>query len=167
MSATIAEPIAAPTDHDIALAIGARLVAQCEGCKLAPYQDNGRGVWTIGVGTISIDGAPVTADTPPITQDEAYALMEAELASTAALVDDMIVVPVTVSARCALYSFAYNEGTNALRTSTLLRLLNSAAPMSDVAAQFASWVYAGGKLDRGLVNRRALERAVFLGQTSI
>ena len=165
MSDPILEPIAAPVQApDNALAMAARLVGQCEGCRLAPYQDNGRGVWTIGIGSIQIDGQPVTADTPPITQEQAWALMMDELRPTAALVDEMLAVPATDNMRAALYSFAYNEGTNALRTSTLLRLINQGDPAA--ANQFGSWVYAGGKLDRGLVNRRALERSVFLGQVT-
>ena len=94
MSDPILEPIAAPVQApDNALAMAARLVGQCEGCRLAPYQDNGRGVWTIGIGSIQIDGQPVTADTPPITQEQAWALMMDELRPTAALVDEMLAVP--------------------------------------------------------------------------
>ena len=71
-------------------------------------------------------------------------------------------VPISNHAAAALCSFAYNTGTHALKGSTLLRLLNEgqAAP---AAEQFAAWVYnSAGHRDAGLVNRRALERDLFL-----
>ena len=95
-----------------------------EGFSAEPYQDEG-GTWTIGIGSIWLaPGQPVTPSTPPITREQAEALMMAELRPTADLVDGMVRVPLSDQQRAALYSFAYNEGTGSLRDSTLLRLLN-------------------------------------------
>ena len=149
----------------IAAQMGERLIRQCEGCVLHPYQDTA-GNWTIGIGSIRLaDGSPVTATTPPITSDQADALMLAELTSTIAEVDGMLPASATTHQRAALYSFAYNEGCGALAKSTLLRLF-LAGDVAGAAAQFAAWVYAGGKISKGLQNRRALEKSVFLGLTT-
>ena len=64
--------------------------------------------------------------------------------------------------RAALYSVAYNLGTGALRGSTLLSLLNQ-GDYAGAAVQFGAWVYCRGVPLRGLINRRALERAMFEG----
>lgn len=147
----------------VAAAMGERLIRQCEGCCLTPYRDSG-GTWTIGIGSIRlVDGSLVTATTPAITSAEADALMLAELQSTIAAVDaSLTYVGATSHMRAALYSFAYNEGDGAERSSTLLRLLN-AADVDGAADQFGQWIYVKGQPNNGLRNRRALERSVFLG----
>ena len=75
----------------------------------------------------------------------------------------MIPATATDGQRAALYSFAYNEGTGALHSSTLLRKF-VAGDLDGAGAQFAAWVYSGGHVTRGLVNRRALELSVFQGK---
>jgi lysozyme len=145
-----------------AIAMAARLIRQCEGCVLTPYADTG-GTWTIGIGSIhDLVGDPVTADTPPITMQDADDLMMAELRPTAERVDAMVTVPITDGMRAALYSFAYNEGTGALHGSTILRLLN-AGDIAGALSHFAEWDMAGGRVVLGLDNRRRLEVAVAKG----
>ena len=155
------EPVATPTDADLAREMAATLIRQFESFRAAPYRDQG-GTWTIGYGSIRWGGAPVMADTPPVTIDQAEAAMRGELSATADAVDDMLHVSCSVPQRAALYSLAFNIGTGALRGSTLLRLLNS-RDYANAADQFSAWCYAGGKVSNGLVNRRRMERAVFLG----
>jgi lysozyme len=79
-------------------------------------------------------------------------------------VRSLVKVPITDNQLLALSSFAYNEGEGALATSTLLKLLNSGADDASVAAQFDRWVYAGDPpaVNKGLQNRRAAEKALFL-----
>ena len=111
------------------------------------------------------DGSPVTASTPPITSEQADAMLMAELTDTMAEVDMLLTAPANDHQRAALYSFAYNEGCGALSKSTLLRCFN-AGDIAGASAQFPAWVYAGGKVVRGLINRRALERSVFDGKVT-
>ena len=147
---------------DTALAIAADLIRGFEGCVLHPYQDVA-GVWTIGIGSIRMpDGSHVTADTPPITLDQAEAMMMDELQPTAAKVDALCPPDATDAQRAACYSFAYNLGVGAFAGSTLLRLWR-AGDTGGAAAEFPRWVYAAGKVSRGLQNRRAAERACFEG----
>jgi lysozyme len=106
----------------------------------------------------------VTADTPAITQDEADALLMNELGPTCDEVDSSVTASATDGQLAALYSFTYNEGTHALATSTLLRLLNN-GDVEGAAAQFARWNLVKGVVSRGLIRRRALEKSVFQGLT--
>ena len=106
--------------HPTAAAMAECLIRQCEGCVLQPYADVA-GNWTIGVGSIRMpDGSPVTASTPPITSEQADAMLMAELTDTMAEVDMLLTAPANDHQRAALYSFAYNEGCGALSKSTLL-----------------------------------------------
>ena len=73
----------------------------------------------------------------------------------------MVQVPLTNNQAAALTSFAFNEGTAALRNSHLMLELN-AGNTQTAADCFGQWVYAGGKYVQGLANRRDQERALFL-----
>lgn len=147
---------------DPALAIAVPLIARFEGFSAAPYQDVG-GTYTIGYGfTYTPDGARVTAMTPHLTQTTAQAWLATFAGKTLSVVRQMVHVTITDNQAAALCSFAFNEGTGALRTSALMDRLNAREPMTEVAACFASWVYAGGRYSQGLANRRAMEAALFL-----
>jgi lysozyme len=152
------------TPNAIALAVA--LLKQVEGFRSAPYRDSG-GTWTIGYGSIArADGSPITADTAPITIDQGVALMMPEVLAKAAAVDAMAPDGAPDCQCAACLSFTYNEGSGAFHGSTLARLWQ-AGDIEGAAGQFASWVYAGGRVVAGLVNRRKLERAVFLGLTAV
>lgn len=146
------------------IARATRLVAGFEGCRLAPYRD-AVGIWTIGYGNTTCGGTRVTASTATLSQAEAELLLGATVASVAARVDGMVPAGTTDDQRVALISLAFNIGTGALYNSTLLHRLHSGDP--DGAAQcFPSWVYAGGHVLPGLINRRRAERAVFCGEAA-
>lgn len=146
---------------DPALTTATAFVAEREGFRANPYRDGG-GVWTIGYGfTVTADGQHVRADTPPITQVDAYARLTGMVGRVLALVRGSVHVPITDNQAAALTSLAYNIGTVALRNSTLLRLLND-GDVQGAADQFGAWIYCDSRPNKGLANRRAMERALFL-----
>lgn len=161
------EPVAVPTEKDMALAMGARLIRQMEGCTLVAVRDTGLR-WQIGYGCDFLaDGSAVTAETPRLPDIAAAdALLMAILTPRAAQVDALLRWEASDNQRAALYDFAWNLGVAALAGSTLLRLAN-AGDIVGAAAQFPAWVYAGGVVLQGLVKRRALEREVWLGTVNI
>jgi len=61
----------------------------------------------------------------------------------------------------ALVSFTYNFGGPAFTHSTLLVLVNS-GQWTKIRAEFMKWVHAGGKISKGLINRRKAEADLFL-----
>jgi GH24 family phage-related lysozyme (muramidase) len=103
----------------------------------------------------------VTAATPPMTQDAATAWLQTFVAKTMAAVRQMTYAPITDAQCAALVSFAYNEGTARLRDSSIMMLLNQGEPAA-AADYFMSYIYAGGKPNDGLRNRRMKEMALFL-----
>lgn len=147
---------------DAALSIAVPFIAQCEGFSSKPYRDSG-GRWTIGYGFTTLDNRhEVTENTPPITQEAAYVRLTHWVESVITVVRGMIHVPVTDHAVAALASFSFNEGTSALRNSTLMKLLNQGRKLDEVAVQFAAWIYADNHRSQGLVNRRNKEKELFL-----
>ena len=66
----------------------------------------------------------------------------------------------------AFVSLAYNIGSRAFCSSTLVRKLN-AGDYAGACAEIDRWVYAGGKRLSGLVKRRAEERARCEGKAPV
>lgn len=142
---------------------GIALIKKFEGCRLTAYPDPGTGgvPWTIGYGwTHPVDGKPVR---PGMTIDQATAdrLLKIGLVSYENYVLKLVRVKLTQGQFDALVSFAYNVGSRALSTSTLLKKLN-AGDIKGAADEFLRWDKAGGKVMPGLTNRRKAERDVFL-----
>jgi lysozyme len=141
------------------------LIKRFEGCRLVPYRD-AVGIWTIGYGaTYGLDRKRVTADHPPLTDQQAEELLARDTLRFAAAVDRLVKVPVAINQRGALASFAFNLGAGALQSSTLLKRINS-MEWDDVPHQFGRWVSAGGRRLPGLVRRRRAEAELWAGGLS-
>ena len=140
---------------------GLSLIKSFEGFRAKPYKCPA-GVPTIGYGaTYYPDGRRVTMQDKPVSEADATAMLRSMLASYEAGVSRYVLVPVTQGQFDALVSFAYNLGLSALKSSTLLRLLNL-RDYAGAAAQFGRWNRAGGKVLPGLTRRREAERVMFL-----
>jgi lysozyme len=136
------------------------LIKRFEGVRLQAYQDSA-GVWSIGYGLIRYpDGSPVMpGDT--ITQAQADAYFMTILNRFAQGVEDLLTVPVNENQFSALVSLAYNIGLSAFANSTLLDLVNQNPNDPAIRSQFMRWVYAGGQVVQGLVNRRTDEANLY------
>ncbi|WP_373963987.1 lysozyme [Kosakonia sacchari] len=139
---------------------GIALIKQFEGMRLTAYQDS-VGVWTIGYGwTRPVDGKPIRAGMT-IKEDTAERLLRTGLVGYESDVSKLVKVKLTQGQFDALVSFAYNLGTRALSTSTLLKKLN-AGDYLGAADEFLCWNKAGGQVLAGLTRRREAESALFL-----
>ena len=143
--------------------MGLSLIQQFEGFSAKPYKCPA-GVPTIGYGaTYYPDGRRVTMQDKPVSEADATDMLRSMLASYEAGVSRYVQVPLTQGQFDALVSFAYNLGLSALKSSTLLRLLNL-RDYAGAAAQFLRWNRAGGKVLPGLTRRREAERKLFVGR---
>lgn len=133
---------------------GIQLIRSFEGCKLEAYKD-AVGIPTIGYG--STEGVTM-GDT--ITQEEAENLLREDLRRFEDCVNSYVDVEISQCEFDALVSFAFNVGCNALKNSTLLRLLNQ-GDHDGAAQQFLRWDKAGGKPLAGLTRRRKAESVLF------
>lgn len=142
---------------------GIKNIKDFEGCSLTAYPDPGTGgaPWTIGYGwTHPVDGKPVKPGMK-IGMKTADRLLRTGLVSFENDVLKVVKVKLTQGQFDALVSFAYNVGSRALSTSTLLKKLND-GDVQGAADEFLRWNKAGGKVLNGLTRRREAERALFL-----
>lgn len=130
------------------------LIKEFEGCKLIAYLDS------VGVPTIGYGHTRGVQLGQQVTQDEADSFLAEDVAEHAEGVLRLLLKPVTQGQFDALVSFAFNLGVGALKRSTLLRKVNDGD--ESAAEEFAKWVFAGGKVLKGLQRRRAAEMALFL-----
>ena len=133
---------------------GLQFIKDAEGCKLAAYQDS-VGVWTIGVGSTKGVHKGMT-----ITQEQADALLESDLADVYPCIEAHVHVPLSQGQFDSLVSFIFNLGCGAFKGSTLLNLLNK-SDYDGAAAQFKRWDHAGDVKLAGLTKRRLGEAEMF------
>lgn len=134
---------------------GIDLIKKFEGCRLEAYKCPA-GIWTIGYGhTKGVKGGMI------ISREQAKEFLREDLRIFEQAVEACVKVPLSQNQFDALVSFCYNCGSGALKTSTLLRLLNE-GKYSEAGEQFLRWNKAGGKVLVGLTRRREKERELFL-----
>lgn len=137
----------------------APFVAAYEGVVLTTYQD------PVGIPTAcgGETDEEVVGMKDRFTRDECMAVLGASLYRHALELDKCIKVPLTTGEAKALLSFGYNVGTGKACKSTLVRRIN-AGELPAACAELDKWVYAKGIKLRGLVKRRAAERAMCEGK---
>lgn len=118
------------------------------------------GVWTIGVGHTGKDVNPGMK----ISKEQSRELLKSDLVRFENSVSRSVKVNLTQNQFDALVSFAFNVGTGAFETSTLLKKINSSAPIAEIEVEFRKWVYAGGKILPGLKARREREIKLYKGE---
>jgi len=140
---------------------GYDLIKEFEGLSLKPYKCSA-GVPTIGYGsTYYENGVRVTMNDLPISKDRAFELLKITASRFAIKVENLLKKPVTQNQFNALVSFAYNVGSGALASSTLLKLVNINPNDAMIAKEFLKWNKASGKPIQGLTNRRMKESALY------
>ncbi|KWE25729.1 lysozyme [Burkholderia territorii] len=205
-SFAVEKPEAGAPNDEAWLALCRPLSQHFESCYLTAYPDpasplgkalQARGIWykVLGGAPIpddpalrALSGAPWTcgwgSTGPDVregtvwTQATADARHDANLRSSAALVDQAARVALSPQQKAALVSIVNNVGPGRARRagdpgrdgiitlasgqpSTLLRHVNI-GDMAGAADQFPAWNRAGGVVQPGLVRRRAAERDLFL-----
>jgi len=155
------------------MAIGAKaeeLIKKFEADDINKYLDayiDPVGIPTIGYGSIyNYDAKRKVKLGDSITVEKAIEWLRKETKTIAPQIKALVKVPINQNQLDSLTSFVYNVGIGAFKSSTLLRLLNSGAPKSEVAAQFDRWnkgtVNGQKVILPGLVRRRSEEKALFL-----
>lgn len=131
-------------------------VKDWEKLRLVAYKDGG-GVWTIGYGhTDYVEPGDIC------TEQEAEEFLRQDIQEAAGAIDDFVDVELTQPMYDALVSWAYNCGREAVKNSTLVRLLNAGHSKEVVSDQLPRWNKDNGKVVAGLTRRREAERVLFL-----
>jgi len=139
---------------------GLDLIKKWEGCRLTAYRDS-VGVLTIGYGLTSAAGIIRVTEGLAITQKQADDYLVAALAKYEDAVNKAITRTMTQAQFDAFVSLCYNIGPGAFAGSTAVKRFN-AGDIAGAADAILMWNKAGGKVLKGLENRRADERALFL-----
>lgn len=148
--------------------IGIALIKKWEGNHLTAYQCPAH-VWTIGVGHTGKVGLKKICKGMKITDKQSTTLLKSDIASFEKAVNTYVSAKLTQNQFDALVSFAFNEGANNLKNSTLLKKLN-AGDYDGAAKEFLKWNKADidndGELEEleGLTNRRKAEQALFISK---
>lgn len=137
-----------------AIAVAVAIIAPWEGQELRPYRDL-VGKWTVCYGDTTV---PMREYTPA----ECRSLLDTRVGEYMEALGQCIHQPVTTNQLAALTSWAYNVGVPAACNSTLMRQLNAGDPPEVWCHQLDRWVYAAGKREQGLANRRAAEKDLCL-----
>ncbi len=140
---------------------GLALTQHFEGCRLDAYADQG-GVWTIGYGHTG----PGVHGGMTVTQLEADAFLESDLAAAVTAVNRLVTATVTQAQFDALVDFTFNVGVAALAKSTLLREINR-GNCAQAAPHFLFWDHCRGVVIAGLHRRRQAEADLFNGAPAI
>lgn len=138
------------------------LVVAFEAFHAASY-DDGYGFWTIGYGARrDAAGRPVARATPPVTEEQARAMLRRDLGIAVRRVTRGVTVPLTLRQAGALISLAYNLGDLKSAAPTLVARVND-GPGYPAAEAFGLYIRSAGRPSLDLRRRRWAEAAFFLG----
>ena len=132
-----------------------------EGVRCKPYRDC-VGLWTVGVGHLIGDGKSLPDEwNRTLSMEEVDALLRKDLARFERGVSKFCPVHLTQGEFDALVSFSFNLGLGVLQRSTLRQKILR-GDKSGAAEEILKYNKAGGKIVKGLVNRRNDEYQIFL-----
>lgn len=156
-AATMTANLPAKDFYDVTALItsqnGRAQIIEHEGWRREAYRDTkAGGVWTIGVGHLIVPGDGLSP-TSVLTDAQVDELLTRDIWNAEESVMRRVAVPVTQGMFDALVDFAFQFGDSKFAGSTLLKKLN-AGDYAGVAGEFRRWVYSGGVVVAGLVNRR-------------
>ncbi len=140
-----------------ALALAAPIIQRWEGVRYEPYRDS------VGVLTVCYGHTKTVQAGKRYTKAECDALLAQDMAEANAYVRQCIGVPMLRQIEAALTSAAFNLGPQVVCGSTLQKKAK-ANDWPGACAELGRWKYAGGRELRGLVLRRADERALCEGR---
>jgi lysozyme len=148
------------------------MIQHHEGIRYKPYRCPAK-LWTIGVGHVMYpeqgkikiedrDSFPLRPeDNRQFTKDEVDGILRSDLARFERGVAQFCPVPLTQGMYDSLVSFSFNVGLGTLQRSTLRQKLLR-GDKAGAAEELLKYCMAGGKILKGLQNRRIDERAMFL-----
>jgi lysozyme len=152
-----------------------KMISHHEGIRLKPYRCPAR-LWTIGVGhVIEANHAKVPFEdrnnlaipegwNRTFTMEEVNAILAKDLERFERGVLKYCPSAIANQSRMdALVSFSFNLGLGTLQRSTL-RQKHNRGDYAGAAEEFLKYCKAGGKILKGLENRRKDERALYLGK---
>ena len=140
-----------------------QLLKHHEGVRYKPYRCPA-GLWTVGVGHLIGDGKSLPREwDKTFTQDEVNGILKSDLRRFELGVSKMLPnVPLRQHEYDAIISFCFNLGLGCFQRSTIRQALLR-GDKEQAMESLVKYCRAGGKILKGLQNRRLDERKLFLG----
>ena len=140
------------------------LIKSFEGCNLKAYKDPASGGLPITIGygsTYRADGTKFKiGDT--ITQAQADSILQYVATQKAKAVANLLAgTLLTQNQFDAVLDFAYNLGSGAFASSTLLKKIKANPNDPSISLEFLKWNKGGGIIMDGLTRRRAAESKLY------
>jgi lysozyme len=140
----------------------ALIVKTFEGYRSKAYKCQG-GVWTVGYGQTGTDIKEGSTTTPAVAEAWLEARLEKDLVWLRNKLQPLVLES---HQEAALLSLVYNIGTGNFMKSSVFRYLRSVEngetlPIKLMEASWKAWNKAGGKVSKGLMNRRKVEWDLF------
>lgn len=133
------------------------IIKKWEGLFLKAYKCPA-GVWTIGYGSTRYKDGSKIKDGDVVTKAEAEELLMHEVTMICNRLPNLAINQNQMDAIC---SFIYNVGIGAFIRSTLYSLMRKNPNDPKIGDEFLKWKKAGGKVLRGLLNRRIDEKTLY------
>ena len=149
-----------------------KMIRHHEGVRNKPYRCPAK-LWTIGVGHVLYPDhgkMPIDQrdnyqlrpeDNRVFSPEEVDGILRTDLSRFESGVDKLITAQLSQGMFDALVSFSFNVGLGTLQRSTLRQKLNR-GDKEGAAEELLTYCMAGGKILKGLQNRRIDERVLFL-----
>jgi len=150
------------------------IIKHHEGSRYKPYRCPAK-LWTIGVGHVMYPEQGKlklenrdefllrSEDNRVWTKEEVDGLLVFDLARFERGVAQFCPVPLTQGMFDGLVSFSFNVGLGTLQRSTLRQKLLR-GDKTGAGKEFLKYIFGGGKIQKGLQNRRIDERSLFLSE---
>lgn len=146
--------------------LAADIIKRFEGYSSKPYLCPAN-IPTIGYGsTMYTNGTRVTMSDAEIDEEQATEMLIQTIKGIDKQLKNVLTVKLPAHKLAALISFTYNVGIGNFAKSTLLAWVNSNPEFSEIPSQFRRWNKGGGKVLKGLINRREAEVALWIGEVS-
>lgn len=140
---------------------GINLIKKFEGFSSTPYLCPAK-ICTIAYGaTFYPNGKKVTMLDATITEERGLELLKHTLVKFEQYVDSYCRDDINQYQFDALVSFCYNLGPSNLKSSTLLKKVNTNPNDPTIKDEFGKWTRGGGKTLPGLVKRRKSESELY------
>ncbi len=140
-----------------------QLLKHHEGVRYKPYRCPA-GLWTVGVGHLIGDGKSLPREwDKTFTQDEVNGILKSDLRRFELGISKMLPnVPLRQHEFDAILSFCFNLGLGCFQRSTIRQALLR-GDKEQAMESLVKYCRAGGKILKGLQNRRLDEKQLFLG----
>jgi lysozyme len=136
------------------------MLAHHAGIRQKPYKCPA-GLWTVGVGHLIGDGKSLPDSwNRTFSLEEVYAILAKDVIRFERGVERLITIPLTQNQMDAIISFTFNLGIGCLQRSSVRQKLNRGDKEGAIES-LLKYNKAGGKVLKGLDNRRKDEAALF------